>query len=105
MDVMLRAIAIIRKADPDFKISLAGSLHNELIADLNDYCVALRYKYTDLQLAQRRAEGKVTTFYTSCEEARPNTFTFSSPAECDGLPGTQQKQIWMVIFAGHSTAG
>ena len=83
MDVMLKAIAIIRKADPDFKISLAGSLHNELIADLNDYCVALRYKYTDLQLAQRRAEGKVTTFYTSCEEARPNTFTFSSPAECE----------------------
>ena len=83
MDVMLKAIAIIRKADPDFKISLAGSLHNELIADLNDYCVALRYKYTDLQIAQRRAEGKVTTFYTSCEEARPNTFTFSQPAECE----------------------
>ncbi len=83
MDVMLKAIAIIRKADPEFKISLAGSLHNELIADLNDYCVALRYKYTDMQLAQRRAGGKVTTFYTSCEEARPNTFTFSAPAECE----------------------
>ena len=32
---------------------------------------------------QRKQAGKVTTFYTSCEEARPNTFSFSPPAETE----------------------
>lgn len=32
--------------------------------------------------AKRKSEGKVTTFYTSCEEPYPNTFTFCPPTEC-----------------------
>ena len=45
--------------------------------------MALRMKYSEEMKAKRRAEGKVTTFYTSCEEPRPNTFTFNPPAECE----------------------
>ena len=82
MPVMLETLKVIRKADKNFKISLAGALHKELVNELDDYCVALRMKYTDEMLAQRKAEGKVTTFYTSCEEPYPNTFTFSNPADC-----------------------
>lgn len=83
MEVMQKTLKIIRQADPGFKVSLAGSLHEELSDELNDYCVALRMKYSDEMIQKRRSEGKVTTFYTSCEEPHPNTFTFSPPAECE----------------------
>ena len=83
MKVMLETKKVIEKADPDFKISLAGALHKELVNDLDDYCVALRMKYNPLDVERRRAEGKVTTFYTSCEEPHPNTFTFADPADCE----------------------
>lgn len=85
MDVMKKTIAVIHKADPGFKISLAGNLYEELSPVLNDYCVALSMKYPEEMLRQRRAEGKVTTYYTCCTEARPNTFTFSPPAEAAWL--------------------
>lgn len=82
MSVMLETLKVIRKADKNFKISLAGALHKELVDELDDYCVALRMKYTPEMLAKRKAEGKVTTFYTSCEEPHPNTFTFCDPTDC-----------------------
>ena len=85
MEVMKETLKVIRKADPDFKVSLAGALHHELSDDLHNYCVALRMKYPEEMKARRKAEGKVTTFYTSCEEPYPNTFTFSSPAESEWL--------------------
>lgn len=83
MPVMQETQKVIRKADPDFKVSLAGALHEELSDELDDYCVALRMKYPEEMKEKRRAEGKITTFYTSCEEPRPNTFTFNPPAECE----------------------
>ena len=83
MDAMIKTLEVIRKADPQLKVSLAGALHTELIDELDDYCVALRMKYTDEMLARRNESGKVTTFYTSCEESQPNTFTFSPPAESE----------------------
>lgn len=83
MSVMQETLKVIHKADPDFKVSLAGALHEELSDELNDYCVALRMKYSEEMKRKRREEGKVTTFYTSCEEPHPNTFTFNPPAECE----------------------
>lgn len=85
LDTMLKTYDIIKKADKDFKVSLAGALHEELIDHLDDYCVALRMKYKDGDIEKRRAAGKVTTFYTSCEEPFPNTFTFSNPAESEWM--------------------
>ena len=85
LDAMKETIRVIRKADPDFKISLAGALHEELSDDLDDYCVALRMKYSQEVKSKRKREGKVTTYYTSCEEPFPNTFTFCPPAECEWL--------------------
>lgn len=81
--VMKITLGIIRKADPKFKISLAGALHEDLLDELDDYCVALRMKYSEEAIAKRKAEGKVTTYYTSCEEPHPNTFTFADPADCE----------------------
>lgn len=83
MEVMQQTLKIIKKADPNFKVSLAGAWHKELEADLDDYCVALRMKYPEEIKNKRKQQGKVTTYYTSCEEPYPNTFTFSEPAESE----------------------
>ena len=85
MEVMLETLKVIKEADKDFKVSLAGSLHDELINELDDYCVALKMKYKPEDIEKRRAEGKVTTYYTSCSEPYPNTFTFSNPAESEWI--------------------
>ena len=82
---MLATIEVVRKADPDFKLSLAGTYHKELLEDLDDYCITLAEKFTPEEIAKRRAEGKVTTYYTCCSEPRPNTFTFSPLAESEWL--------------------
>ena len=85
LDAMLAAINVVYKADPDFKLSLAGTYHKELLEHLDDYCITLAEKFTPEEIAQRRAEGRVTTYYTCCTEARPNTFTFSPLAESEWL--------------------
>ena len=85
MKDMQEALSIIREADADFKVSLAGALHDELSDELDDYCVALRMKYSESLKRKRRSEGKITTYYTCCEESYPNTYTFSNPAEAEWL--------------------
>ena len=85
MKDMLATIAVIKKADKDFKISLAGSYHKELLEPLNDYCVTMAETFSPEEIAVRRAKGMTTTYYTCCAEARPNTFTFSPPAEAEYL--------------------
>ena len=85
MDVMLKTLKVIKDADPNFKVSLAGALHDELEPHLEDYCVALRMKYSEETKSKRKSQGKITTYYTSCEEPFPNTFTFSEPAESEWL--------------------
>lgn len=91
MEVMQEVLKLIKKVDSDYKVSLAGALHQELENDLNDYCVALRMKYDEKTLEKRKKEGKITTYYTSCEEPFPNTFTFSRPAESEWLGWYAQK--------------
>lgn len=78
---MDRAFAIIHEADPEFKVSLAGALHEELSDQLDDYSIALADKFSEETKRARRAAHKKTTFYTCCTESHPNTYTFSRPAE------------------------
>lgn len=85
MDVMQHTLKVIRKADPNFKISMAGDYYPELSDELDNYCVAIRYKLDDNVKQQRKDENKVTTYYTCCTEALPNTFSFSDPAEAEWL--------------------
>ena len=83
MPAMQKAMSVIRKADPDFKVSLAGNWHPEIEPDLYDYCIALDQAELLPQeiFARRKAEGKKTTIYTCCSTHKPNTFTFSVPSE------------------------
>jgi hypothetical protein len=85
MEAMQKAIAVIKAADKDFKISVAGKFHPELQSDLFDYSVASNQVIDSSALVQRKNAGFTTTFYTSCSEGYPNTFTFSPPAEAAWL--------------------
>ena len=85
MKDMLATVEVIRKADKNFKISLAGAYHKELLEYMNDYCIPIREKFPIEVIKERKAAGRITTYYTCCTEARPNTFTFSPPAEAEWL--------------------
>lgn len=81
MEVMQKTLAVIRKADPEFKVSLAGNYHAEIEPALYDYCICIGQEFPVDVRMRRASENKLTTYYTSCAEAYPNTFTFSDPAE------------------------
>ena len=89
MKDMQAAIKVIKDADKDYKISLAGIYHDEIERDLYYYCIAYGNDFPSEVLARRRAEGKISTYYTCCTEGFPNTFTFSPPAEA----------AWMAVHA------
>ena len=80
---MQAAIKVIKEYAPGMKISMAGNYHPEIEADIYDYCLDIfAYgAYTPELLATRRAQGKVSTFYTCCSAEYPNLFTFSDPAD------------------------
>ena len=92
MKDMQETLKVIRKADKDFKVSLAGTYHKELLDELNDYCITIAEKFTPEEIEARRKAGKVTTYYTCCTEPRPNTFTFSEPAEAEWLAWHSAKE-------------
>ena len=81
MDAMKEAIKVIRKADPAFKITLAGNYYAEIEPELYDYCVPFNHNFPEETKQSRGKAGTFSTYYTCCAEARPNTFTFSPPAE------------------------
>ncbi len=80
---MQAAIKVIKEYAPGMKISMAGNYHPEIESDIFDYCLDIEaYKhYTPELLARRRAEGKVSTYYTCCSAEYPNLFTFTDPAD------------------------
>lgn len=81
LDVMQETIKVIRKAEPAFRISLAGNWHPEIEDEIYDYCLAWNQSYPEDIFLRRKAEGKKSTWYTSCADAVPNSYTFSAPGE------------------------
>jgi hypothetical protein len=81
LEAMTKTIKLIKSIDSGFKISLAGNYHSEIEKDLYDLCISFGHKFPDKVKEEREKAGKVSTVYTCCAEARPNTFTFSPPAE------------------------
>ena len=80
---MQAAIKVIKEYAPGMKISMAGNYHPEIESDIYDYCLDIYAygAYTPELLAIRRAQGKVSTYYTCCSAEYPNLFTFSDPAD------------------------
>ena len=89
LEDMQKGIKLVRSIDKDLKISLAGSYHREIVNDIYDYCVASADNFDSIAKTDRAALGLPTTFYTYCWEGKPNTFTFSAPAE----------SAWMAWYA------
>ncbi len=85
MEAMQSAIKLIRNVDKDFKVSLAGNYHKELVNDIYDYCVASGQDFSAEERKWRFEKGWPSTYYTCCVEGFPNTFTFSPPAEAAWL--------------------
>ncbi|MEG1659041.1 MAG: DUF4091 domain-containing protein [Bacteroides sp.] len=78
---MNAALQVIYKADPLFKISLAGIYHEDLNHRIYDYCISYDDFYPTAAIEYRKKNKLITTFYTYCNQSFPNTFTFSTPAE------------------------
>lgn len=81
MKDMQSVIRLLKSIDPAWKISLAGEWHPEIEKDIDDYCIASKWKFPDAVLKERQALGKASTWYTCCTEKYPNMFTFSPPDE------------------------
>lgn len=81
MEAMKAAIDVVRKADPELRVTLAGNYHEELQAELQCLSIPYGQVFPDSVLRQRRAKGQVSLVYTCCTERFPNIFTFSPPAE------------------------
>ena len=83
-DQMEAAWQTIQEADPEFKIEGAANynVESEAADRVDDISVAYQYDLLTAEaLARRTAKGQKITFYTCCGPERPNTFTFSPPAE------------------------
>lgn len=87
LDAMKAVLAIVRKYEPDFKVSLAGNYHEPVIYDVSDFSEAFGSKaeFPEDVKIQRRELGLLTTFYTCCAESYPNTFVISDPDESTWL--------------------
>lgn len=81
MDAMKAVISLLKKIDPQWKVTLAGDYHPEIEKDIFDYCLASAQHFPPEVQQRRRAEGKLSTWYTCCTEKYPNGFTFSPPDE------------------------
>lgn len=83
---MKAAIALIKGIDPDFRIALAGSYHESIADSIDDLCIGFHSTFPEGVIEKRRSEGKLSTYYTCCSEAYPNTFIASSPADASWIP-------------------
>lgn len=92
MEDMREAIKVIKNADPEFKISLAGGYHPEILSDLYYLSIPYGQRYPEDVITKRRRNGQISCVYTCCSETFPNIFTFSDPAEA----------AWTVL---HAVAG
>ena len=86
METVRGAMDLVARADAAFKFSTQGYFHPEIEPMIHDYCVTYGGSFPADVLARRKAEGKISTYYTCCTEGSPNTFTFSDPAEAALLP-------------------
>lgn len=83
--MMLAMTELVRAHAPRLRISLAGNQAPSHYTglDLAEFSIILDHASDELlrDIAARRAEGRITTFYVCLDPKRPNTFVTSPPAE------------------------
>ncbi len=87
LESMQAVLSLIRKIEPDFKISLAGNYHEPINDEISDFSegYAPKKEFPESAKAKRKELGLTTTFYTCCAEAHPNLFVISDPDEATWL--------------------
>jgi len=80
-EIMRPLIAFVRSAAPSLKLALAGSNDPQLKEAIDDWCVFIAPPLDPAIARERSGRGLPTTFYVCCGPGKPNTFTFSPPAE------------------------
>lgn len=81
LEAVLNACAIVQEAAPGMKMAMAGNYHAELADKLYDYCIAYEQSWPDSVLAERRAKGWKSTWYTCCSTPEPSLFSNADPIE------------------------
>jgi hypothetical protein len=84
-EMMKPMLELVRTNAPRLKAALAGNQAPSHYTglDLADFTIILDHASEDLlrDIAKRRTEGRITTFYVCLDPKRPNTFVTSPPAE------------------------
>lgn len=84
--LMKGALATLAKHAPAIRVASAINAPSAITREFADISPAIGHADTvEPLLAERRAAGKKSTFYTCTNPAVPNTFTFSPPAESEWL--------------------
>lgn len=83
---MLNAYEVAHAAVPDFKMSLAGSYHSELVDKLESYALIKGDFFPESVIDLRRSKGFTTLMYTCCATPAPSQFSNSAPADGAYIP-------------------
>lgn len=84
MEQMSAALKLVKEADPGYRIEGAANYNVGSSEADGIYDMSVCYQFelmTPETLARRHNAGQKLTFYTCCSPDKPNTFTFSDPAE------------------------
>lgn len=87
-DYMVReAMRLVQENAPEFRIASAVDKPSELTREVYNISPVLTHAGSALGslLSERKAAGKITTFYVCMHPLVPNTFTSSAPAEAEWL--------------------
>ncbi len=87
-DRMVReAMRLVKENAPSFRIASAVDKPSELTREVYNISPVLTHAGTALGplLQERKAAGRITTFYVCLHPVTPNTFTASPPAEAEWL--------------------
>ncbi|AQT69086.1 hypothetical protein STSP2_02272 [Anaerohalosphaera lusitana] len=85
---VLAATGILKKYAPSIQLSSASN-HPPSDFTINDWSSTFGTSVDPNMVQERNSRGLKTTFYVCCNPTRPNTFTFSPPAE----------SAWMGLYA------
>ncbi len=79
---MKAMLELFRKVAPELGVALADSHKSyKQYPFLRDICIAFGDAFDAADLAYRKQNGLISTYYVCCEHKFPNIFTFSDPAE------------------------
>ena len=79
---MKATLDLLQTVAPEFGVSLADNHKSyRQYPFLKDICLAFGQTFDEADLAHRRQNNLISTYYVCCVDKFPNVFTFSNPAE------------------------